>query len=262
LTPIAAGANLYDILGVPASATSQEIKSAYRKLSLEHHPDRNRNSAESTVRFTIILNAYNVLSDPRARHEYDAVTRPTARQRPISRSPAQASQTAIREDVFDHLNFILWDIEDFIRAKHDLDRRIGNKSIGDYILMMLTFIDRWVLETAGFPDYFYQARKMFPASDIAAAFTPGGTGRGTGHRPYVNLTDYFFAVRKRTDKLISSAKLIDLLATVPGKPVRLIDCVLEAHNYCAHYLACLRGVVHGTDNVIPPFHHPDSCYDE
>ncbi|HUX52059.1 MAG TPA: J domain-containing protein [Spirochaetia bacterium] len=262
MTPIAAGANLYDILGVPASATSQEIKSAYRKLSLEHHPDRNRNSVDSTVRFTIILNAYNVLSDAQARREYDAVTGAPASQRPISRSPAHANQTATRADAFDHLNFILWDIEDFIRAKHDLDQKIGNKPIGDYIHMMLAFIDGWVLETAGFPDYFYQARKMFPVSDIAATLTPGSTGRGTGHRPYVNLTDYFFAVRKRTDKLISSAKLIDLLATVPGKPVRLIDCVLEAHNYCAHYLACLRGVVHGTVNEIPAFHHPDSCYDE
>jgi curved DNA-binding protein len=59
--------NYYDILGVPREATPQQIKSAYRKLAMEHHPDRGGN--EST--FQKINQAYDTLSDPRKRTQYD-----------------------------------------------------------------------------------------------------------------------------------------------------------------------------------------------
>ena len=63
--------NHYEILGVEENASPDEIKKAYRKLSLQYHPDRNHNSAESTNRFQNISAAYEILGDENARMNYD-----------------------------------------------------------------------------------------------------------------------------------------------------------------------------------------------
>ncbi len=62
--------NYYEILGVQASATPQELKEAYRKFALKNHPDRNK-SADSVERFREGSKAYNTLRDPELRAEYD-----------------------------------------------------------------------------------------------------------------------------------------------------------------------------------------------
>jgi len=63
--------DLYEILGITKTATQEEIKKAYRKLSLELHPDRNNGSAESTEKFKKISNAYETLGDEENRKRYD-----------------------------------------------------------------------------------------------------------------------------------------------------------------------------------------------
>ena len=60
----------YEILGVSKSASSEEIKSAYRKLARQHHPDIDK-SAGADVRFKEIGEAYQVLSDPQKKQSYD-----------------------------------------------------------------------------------------------------------------------------------------------------------------------------------------------
>lgn len=62
--------NYYDILGVSKDSSEQEIKKAYRTLSLEFHPDRNP-SAEATEKFQQISEAYEILSDSQKKEEYD-----------------------------------------------------------------------------------------------------------------------------------------------------------------------------------------------
>jgi molecular chaperone DnaJ len=64
--------NLYDALGVSKTASQDEIKKAYRKLVREYHPDRNPGDKEAEERFKEIQGAYDVLSDPERRKQYDA----------------------------------------------------------------------------------------------------------------------------------------------------------------------------------------------
>jgi molecular chaperone DnaJ len=62
----------YEVLGVPRNASEQEIKSAYRKLALKHHPDRNPGDRQGEERFKEAAEAYGVLGDPDKRRRYDA----------------------------------------------------------------------------------------------------------------------------------------------------------------------------------------------
>jgi len=61
----------YEILGVPRNATLEEIKSAYRKLAMKYHPDRNPGDKEAERKFREVQEAYEVLSDEKKRAQYD-----------------------------------------------------------------------------------------------------------------------------------------------------------------------------------------------
>jgi curved DNA-binding protein len=78
----------YEVLGVKKAVTEEELKKAYRKLAMKHHPDRNPGNKQAEERFKEINEAYAVLSDKGKRQQYDQF------------GPSGFSQRYSQEDIF------------------------------------------------------------------------------------------------------------------------------------------------------------------
>jgi molecular chaperone DnaJ len=72
---MAAQRDYYQLLGVAETASTDEIKKAFRRLAKQHHPDRNPNNPQAAERFKEINEAHDVLSDPEKRKKYDTLRR-------------------------------------------------------------------------------------------------------------------------------------------------------------------------------------------
>lgn len=98
----------YGSLGLSRTATDEDVRKAYRKLAREHHPDANPDDSKAEERFKEIQEAYEILSKPEKRREYDERSRPSSRKRrgtsrttTGSRSGGQTSGPVNVSDLFE-----------------------------------------------------------------------------------------------------------------------------------------------------------------
>lgn len=110
--------DFYDILGLKEDAGHKQVRDAYRKLALQHHPDRNQNNPEAAERMKAINEAYAVLSDPEKRREYDALKKTYG-----SAAYGQFRQTHSDQDIFRG--------SDIQQIFEELSRAFGYRSFED-----------------------------------------------------------------------------------------------------------------------------------
>ncbi|KAF4973982.1 hypothetical protein FDECE_18710, partial [Fusarium decemcellulare] len=90
----------YDTLGVQPTATELEIKKAYRKMAIVHHPDKNPNDPTAHEKFQAIGEAYQVLSDTDLRKAYDKFGKDHAKPQEGFADPAEFFSSIFGGDAF------------------------------------------------------------------------------------------------------------------------------------------------------------------
>jgi molecular chaperone DnaJ len=157
----------YEALGVPKSASDDEIKKAYRKLAREHHPDRNPGNAEAEERFKEVQTAYDILSDPEKRRAYDAFGAAGAR--------AGAGSPGFGGVQFEEFNF--GNLGDLLGGMFGGSRRNARTSVrGD---------DLEVRVRISFEDSLKGAQVRVPVELDAVCSACHGTGAEPGTAPIV-----------------------------------------------------------------------------
>ncbi len=91
----------YDVLGVSKNASAEELKKAYRKMAIKHHPDKNPDDKTSEEKFKEAAEAYEVLSDPQKKSRYDQYGHAG-----MSGSSGFGGQNMSMDDIFSHFGDI------------------------------------------------------------------------------------------------------------------------------------------------------------
>lgn len=155
----------YEILGVPRNASEQEVKSAYRKLALKLHPDRNPGDKHAEEGFKEAAEAYGVLGDPEKRRRYDAYGHAAV-------SGAGAGGAGFDPTIFADFSDILGDFFGFGDAFGGRRGRGGPRRGSDL---------RYNLEL-GFEEALFgtETSIQFPRAESCAACSGSGAAPGSG----------------------------------------------------------------------------------
>ncbi|HJS59847.1 MAG TPA: molecular chaperone DnaJ [Vicinamibacteria bacterium] len=150
----------YEILGIPRNASDQEVKSAYRKLAMKYHPDRNPADKQAEERFKEAAEAYSVLQDPEKRRRYDA----------YGHAGVGSATPGFDPSIFADFGDILGD---FFGFGDVFGRRRGPRRGADL---------RYNLEL-GFEEALFGAETHIQIPRAEACATCGGTGSAPGSSP-------------------------------------------------------------------------------
>jgi molecular chaperone DnaJ len=161
--------NLYEVLGVPKSASADEIKKAYRKLARQHHPDRNPGDKAAEERFKEVQQAYDVLSDAEKRKRYDTFGTADGRVRP------GAEGAGVRFEDFD-----LGDLGDFFGGIFGRGRAGGGARQAP-----TRGADVEVEVNVSFEDSLKGVETRIPVEAASACHVCGGTGAKPGTSPRI-----------------------------------------------------------------------------
>ncbi|CAH8640082.1 unnamed protein product [Heterobilharzia americana] len=161
--------NYYDVLGISKSATSIEIKAAYRKLARKWHPDKNP-TEEASKKFIEINEAYEVLSNPKKRHEYDIFGRVHT-----DGSPPPPGHYPYRHE-FGHSPFEeLFDFFPGFNRAPQFSVNVVNIDFRSYRLTHLPRSRTVPLLILGYSDFCFPCRQVRPLwSHLADELTPLG----------------------------------------------------------------------------------------
>jgi len=127
-------ANLYAVLGVNRTATTSEIKSAYRRLARRYHPDVNSDPSAG-ARFSQISQAYQTLIDPERRKMYDSTGSVSASStRPASSAAARAARRAYYQARADRI------VNEWLEREREETRMRGKAVYTTVTLFISTFM--------------------------------------------------------------------------------------------------------------------------
>ena len=154
---------LYETLGVPKKASADEIKKAYRKLARENHPDRNPGDKAAEERFKEVQNAYDTLSDPEKRKQYDTFGSANGR---VGGGPT-------------NVNFDFGDLGDFLGGI------FGNRGAGQQRPRGMRGADIEAQVRLSFEDSLKGVETRIPVEVETACSECGGTGAKPGTSPKI-----------------------------------------------------------------------------
>lgn len=233
-------------------------------MALAHHPDKNNNSAESSLFFRIIHQAYEILSNPEKKAAYDRFLESS---RVFNQSVTNARGQIPCEQVVSasaylggQFNYLLWEIEDLLDDLWKNQKPWADRAKPEtWILKILHFWDKWILGPNGFPDYFYQARKMETPGYDAKAFTVNNKNL---HQPYRDIVDYFYQIRIRMNKFIGKIGKLDLQNPLFGYNITTLDTLLEAQRMAYYYIGAINSNMKKQCDEIAPYEFQHSCLGE
>ncbi len=135
-----------DILGLNNDASKNEVKSAFRKLAIKYHPDKNPTNENAHNAFIIINKAYEVLINDQARSEYDAFLG-KYKNRVYSTITYGREYDPLVQKALSEFGYLLWDLEDLLKRITDkqLIIKVRDVDLYEYLLNLLQYLEKEVL---------------------------------------------------------------------------------------------------------------------
>src|SRR3990172_6666432 len=95
--------DFYEVLGVPRDADEKTLKAAFRKLAMQHHPDRNPGDHTAEIKFKEVSAAYECLKDPQKRAAYDRFGHAAFENGPGGMGGFSGDFAVSMSDIFDNI---------------------------------------------------------------------------------------------------------------------------------------------------------------